>query len=141
MDESVIRYNAKKIYTSGDLDKKIFTVDSKGKLHTISKFNYLGRFINWCRGKLSKESNREKTCRVFDATIQGMIDLSDPSKHTDQELRKNYVDQPLVSSPGYHYVNVITPITKSEKYGHLAVNASETLEKMRNLANLPDIDI
>lgn len=135
MDKTTVRENAKKIYSSGKLDNIIFTVDNRGKLGTISKFNLLGRFIHWFRGKVSSESNREKTCRAFDATIKGMIALCDPKKHLIKDLMGNYVDCPHATM-AVHYSSVITTISKSKKYRHLAANAEETLEEMRKTAQL-----
>lgn len=137
MDPSIIRYNSKIIYKTNDLDKSKFTVDNKGRLKKVSKFNLLGRFINW----LNKDANHEKVCFAFDQTILGIQDLCNPKLHTKKELRKNYVSDSRASSPAYHYVHVLRKIENSQKFSHLGVNQAEIVDEMRIKANLPEMEI
>lgn len=136
MDESVIRKNAKTIYRTNDLDKAIFKVDRKGELHKISKYNLLGRFVNWCKGLMSKEGNREKVCQAFALTVEGMVDLCDP-KLSKSKLRENYIVRYKYSSDvGDHYEAVVEKIVNSQKYGHTGV-AGSVIKDWREKSGLP----
>lgn len=133
MDIATIRINAAKIHKTKNLDKAIFYVDSKEKLHRISRFNILGRFVHWCRG----EEDKAKVHKAFKDTISGIEHLCDPQLHSADTLAKNYSD----NSENSHYVFVIAHIFSSKKYGHLAsddiIKKVEGFRRKSKLLNSP----
>lgn len=70
MNNDIINYNLSTIYDNPD---STFTVDKEGKLDTISKFNFLGRFIEWIRDLASGGKRSQHTNEVIIDTLENVV--------------------------------------------------------------------
>ena len=138
MNETTIRKNVTVLYRTKDLDKAIWKVDDRGKISKISRYNLMGRFVNWCS---NGEDNKAKIQLAVQDTILGIEDLCDPATHTKYQLKKNYVlpnpDSPLRD----HYVAVLNKIKRSVKFQDLVQDADKRVNDMRENAGLDTYDL
>ncbi len=71
MRKEIADYNASMIY---DCPNSVFIADAEGQLNTISKFNLLGRLIEWFRDLVSGWERSQHTDKAIIDTLNSILE-------------------------------------------------------------------